>query len=81
MTPTPEMKAFLRDLADLMEKHNVKELYVTEDDGGFYPTVEGLEVEIESAWDNEGELTRDYCSVNIGRYIDRGTLKTLAEKE
>lgn len=81
MTPTKEMKAFLAELADLMEKHGVTTLEVMEAAVGYYNEVEGIEVEIDGQWDDDCNPTREYCSVNIGRYVDRGVLRDLATKD
>ncbi|MBT8199715.1 MAG: hypothetical protein KJO36_04275 [Acidimicrobiia bacterium] len=79
MTPTPEMKAFLAELADLMEKHGVTDLEATEDSCGFYTTVGGIEVTIDGKWDDGGEPVREFCQLEIGRFVDRADLRKLAE--
>lgn len=74
---TPEMRAFLLELADLMEHHGVTSLEVTE----FKQDFEGIDVEI-AGWDADDERTHGgYCSVNIGCFVDADALRRLVDKD
>ena len=78
---TEEMKNFLRELADLMEKHNV-EAEVTEDTHGYYNMVEGLEFYIESKYDYEKDIkVRDQCDFNVGRCFDASDIRDYVNDE
>lgn len=74
---TPQMLAFLSELRDLMIRHDIRSLEAVENTRGFYLEIEGIEVEIDGKWDDDGEPVRSYCSVNIGRYIDVDGLTSL----
>lgn len=66
---TKQMKVFLSELADLMEKHNV-EAEITEEENGYYNCIEGLEFSMESLYDDEkGVRIRDYCDYNVGTFL------------
>jgi len=63
---TEQMKAFLEELATLLEKHEV-ELEGYETDDGPMSHCDGIEITQESKWDGT-ELIRDRCEVILPRW-------------
>lgn len=72
---TYEMKAFLADLADLMEDHHITEMSIEENTSGWSSTVKGIEFTMASQIDKGG----NYHSVEFytmpGCYNDVKTIR------
>lgn len=57
-TPTPEMLELLKDLADVLEKHNGGLTYTTSDDGIHVTQGEDWESRVCIEWPYNGNLSR-----------------------
>jgi hypothetical protein len=75
---TEEMKLFLKELADLMQKHDV-ELEATETSSGYSNHVDGIEVEQQGIYAN-GKTYREQSSFRLYRYTDAESIRELIEK-
>jgi hypothetical protein len=69
-----EMRLFLLELADLMERHHVTGEAV--DDGvDYYPSVDGVEFDLSGDF----ESGREYCNAKIPRYFNPEDIRKVAE--
>lgn len=75
---TKDMAAFLNELADLLEKHDV-EMEALEATIGYDCYADGIEFTINSKWNDEGGLVREFIEVNVGRWPDPKWLRDIAE--
>ena len=58
--PSDAMKAFISDLADLMDRHGVGEIEAVDDGADYYPSVDGIEITINGTWDKDGVPVRQF---------------------
>lgn len=77
---TSEMREFLTELADLIERHGV-ELTAVDDGVDYYPSVDGVEVIMMSKYDDNGDTTREYCEVKTGLYLYPDSLRKMASSD
>jgi len=77
---TKEMKAFLSELADLLEKHNIDEIEAVDDGENYYPSVDGVEINMFARWDENQNIIRDHCDFRLPRYFDCDVLRKLIEE-
>jgi len=73
-----DAKQFLLELADLMDKFGVEEVEATDEVRGYDRVKTGIEFTIPTRWD-DGEMTRDDQSVNVGNWTDANSLRVQAE--
>jgi len=76
---TKEMKTFLAELADLLEKHDV-ELEATEGTGYYSTYVDGIDCTMNGRYD-DSEVLRKYCDVSLPINIDAETLRNISQKD
>lgn len=68
-TITPEMRAFLTELADLIERHNAS-IEALEETRGYDTFCAGTEFTMWYSFDSEGNQTRELCQVKLSREPD-----------
>jgi hypothetical protein len=61
---TPQLRQFLNELADLLEKHRTT-FCAVEDSRGYATTTEGFEFSQSSEWDSDANLTRNFCEATF----------------
>lgn len=74
---TPEMKSFLLDLADLIEKHDVA-VEATENKRGYATYCDGIEFAIPNKWDEAGMWVRGGSVCKVSRSPDPEELRRRA---
>ena len=74
---TEQMKQFLTELADLIDKHDV-ELEATECQGSYYTNVDGIECYMEAHYK---DVKRDNCTIKLPVFTDANDIRTIIEKE
>lgn len=58
---TNEMRAFMREMADVMERHGVTEMNIVEKSHNWETVTTGIEFTIEQVWDEDGNVVREDC--------------------
>ena len=78
---TPQMKAFMLELADLMEKHDVQ-LEVEFDQHAYGAPALGVTASMDSKYDHEQDKSvRDFCEYRLGLEFDGQDVRLDAETE
>ena len=78
---TEQMRHFLTELAELMERYDIDEITTVETCHGWEgSTVDNLNVSIISKWDSEGNQVQEYCDFELPSYIDAEMLRRTLEK-
>jgi len=78
---TEQMKHFLTELAELMERYDVSEAEVTESSHGYMTSIDGVEFTIIGRWDESGEPVQEYCTAELPRFFDADTIRSTVEDE
>lgn len=73
---TPQMKAFLLELADLLEKYDVS-VEATET-LGYDSYCDGIEFSMAGKWDGEGNNLVEYSDFKVSRTPDQDELRRKA---
>lgn len=66
---TTEMRAFLEDFADLLFRYGV-DVCVREDSSGYESYAEGVDIDMNSQWDKDGNTIREACTVQLSMTPD-----------
>jgi len=67
---TEQMKLFLMALADLLDAHGIATVAAVDDGADYYPSVDGVEFQIWTQWDADGNEVRGKCNVRLHKEFD-----------
>ncbi len=77
---TEQMKHFLTELAELMERYDISEGQVTESSYGWSGSLpDGIEFTINGKWDDNGDTTQEFCEFELPTHFDAETIRKLVE--
>jgi hypothetical protein len=78
---TPEMRAFMREMAEVMERHNVSEMNIVEESHGWDTVTSGINFSIDGEWDEDGNMVRDFCEHAVHTWMTPETFREEADAE
>mgnify|MGYP000078324989 CR=1 FL=1 len=77
-TSAPNLETMFRaEFAGMMRKYKINEMYVLETVHGLCPLAEGIEIEFNGIYKEDGETIRPSFNINIGNYITPETIEKL----
>ena len=74
---TNEMRNFMWELAELMDRHGVSEMNTVEESHGWETITTGIEFTIDADYDNK---PRDFCLHTVGIYMTPEDFRKEAEE-
>ena len=77
---TEQMKHFLTELAELMERYDIDEITTVETFHAWDTSVDNLNVSIIGKWDKEGNQVQEYCDFELPTYIDAKGIRQAIEE-
>jgi hypothetical protein len=78
---TPEMRAFMREMAEVMTRHNVSEMNIVEESHGWNTVTSGISFSIDGEWDEDGNMVRDFCEHAVHIWMTPETFREEADVE
>lgn len=66
---TNESKLFIKELTELLDKHNVS-MEAVDDDSDYYPSVNGIECCMHTMYDDDFNIIRNYQTFRLPVEID-----------